>query len=59
MAAVPTWGHLARPRDPHPSSSLTGSLAALDVTLDNDFEDRLDELFPGSGGEAPDAYTWS
>jgi len=44
---------------PRTAAQLTGSLAALDVTLDDELRDALDKLFPGPGGEAPDAYTWS
>ena len=35
-----------------------GSLKALDVVLTPDVMKRLDEIFPGSGGEAPEAYAW-
>jgi len=38
---------------------LTGCLSALDVTIDEGASSQLDELYPGPGGEAPDAYTWS
>ena len=31
----------------------------LDITLNDETSSRLNELFPGPGGEAPDAYTWS
>ena len=44
---------------PRTLDQLTGSLPALDVTLDDETADTLDQLFPGPGGEAPDAYTWS
>ena len=43
---------------PRTLEQLTGSFPALDVTLDAPTLARLDELFPGPGGEAPDAYTW-
>jgi NDP-hexose 2,3-enoyl reductase len=42
---------------PRTLEQLTGSLPALDATLDPQAVARLDELFPGPG-EAPDAYTW-
>ena len=34
------------------------SLAALDVDLPDDAWRRLDALFPGPGGPAPEAYAW-
>jgi len=34
------------------------SLAAVDVTIGDDTRARLDELFPGPGGPAPEAYAW-
>jgi aryl-alcohol dehydrogenase-like predicted oxidoreductase len=43
---------------PRTLEQLDGSLPALDVTLDDDVVARLDDIFPGPGGEAPDAYTW-
>jgi NDP-hexose 2,3-enoyl reductase len=44
---------------PRTLDQLTGSLPALDITVDDQTSSKLDELFPGPGGEAPDAYTWS
>jgi hypothetical protein len=44
---------------PRTLDQLNGSLPALDITLNHQTSSRLDELFPGPGGEAPDAYTWS
>jgi hypothetical protein len=37
---------------------LEGGLRSLDITLDADALQRLDELFPGPGGTAPEAYAW-
>jgi aryl-alcohol dehydrogenase-like predicted oxidoreductase len=34
------------------------SLRALDITLEADTLKRLDEIFPGPGGQAPEAYAW-
>ena len=34
------------------------SLRALDVTLDADVLAKIDEIFPGPGGAAPEAYAW-
>ena len=43
---------------PRDVEQLDGTLRALDVTLDDDALTRLDELFPGPGGPAPEAYAW-
>ncbi len=37
---------------------LDGGFAALDITLDEAALKRLDEIFPGPGGPAPEAYAW-
>jgi aryl-alcohol dehydrogenase-like predicted oxidoreductase len=34
------------------------SLRALDLTLSKETMQRLDEIFPGPGGAAPEAYAW-
>jgi len=34
------------------------SLRALDLTLDDKALDRLDRIWPGPGGPAPEAYAW-
>jgi aryl-alcohol dehydrogenase-like predicted oxidoreductase len=44
---------------PRTLEQLIGSFPALDVAIDEQTNRTLDELFPGPGGEAPDAYTWS
>jgi aryl-alcohol dehydrogenase-like predicted oxidoreductase len=43
---------------PRTGEQLTSALAALDVTLDEKALARLDEIFPGPGGAAPEAYAW-
>ena len=43
---------------PRTGEQLTSSLAALDVALDEAALARLDEIFPGPGGPAPEAYAW-
>jgi NDP-hexose C3-ketoreductase / dTDP-4-oxo-2-deoxy-alpha-D-pentos-2-ene 2,3-reductase len=43
---------------PRTVPQLEGSLRALDVELDADVLNRLDEIFPGPGGPAPEAYAW-
>jgi hypothetical protein len=34
------------------------AMGALDVDLGADVLARLDEIFPGPGGPAPEAYAW-
>lgn len=43
---------------PRNLEQLNSALRALEVELPRDFLDRLDEIFPGPGGEAPQAYAW-
>jgi aryl-alcohol dehydrogenase-like predicted oxidoreductase len=43
---------------PRTGDQLTGSLRALEIKLDEAAMKRLDEIFPGPGGEAPEAYAW-
>jgi len=43
---------------PRTMEQFAGSLGALDVTLDADALERLDKIFPGPGGPAPEAYAW-
>jgi aryl-alcohol dehydrogenase-like predicted oxidoreductase len=43
---------------PRTLQQLTDSLGALDVALDAATLERLDGLFPGPGGPAPQAYAW-
>jgi NDP-hexose 2,3-enoyl reductase len=43
---------------PRTLEQLTGSFPAFDVTIDEQVDRTLDDLFSGPGGEAPDAYTW-
>ena len=43
---------------PRTLDQLTGALRALEVTLDEKALGRLDEIFPGPGGAAPEAYAW-
>ncbi|MGH8897210.1 MAG: aldo/keto reductase [Egibacteraceae bacterium] len=43
---------------PRTPDQLTASLRCLDVTLDADTLARLDDIFPGPGGPAPEAYAW-
>jgi len=43
---------------PRTKEQLTEGLHALDVKLSEDTLKRLDEIWPGPGGEAPQAYAW-
>ena len=43
---------------PRTGEQLTSSLRALEITLDAAALARLDEIFPGPGGPAPEAYAW-
>jgi aryl-alcohol dehydrogenase-like predicted oxidoreductase len=43
---------------PRTMEQLTGSLRALEVRLDAETLQRLDRIWPGPGGEAPEAYAW-
>jgi aryl-alcohol dehydrogenase-like predicted oxidoreductase len=43
---------------PRTRKQLTASQRALDVDLPDDALARLDEIWPGPGGEAPEAYAW-
>jgi len=37
---------------------LTGATRALDLKLSEETLKKLDETWPGPGGEAPEAYAW-
>jgi len=43
---------------PRTIEQLDGSLRALKVKVTADMRKKLDELFPGPGGAAPEAYAW-
>ena len=43
---------------PRTLDQLRDNIAALDVTLSEETLKRLDEIWPGPGGEAPMAYAW-
>jgi len=43
---------------PRTMDQLTGSLRALEIKLNKDTMKKLDEIWPGPGGEAPEAYAW-
>jgi NDP-hexose C3-ketoreductase / dTDP-4-oxo-2-deoxy-alpha-D-pentos-2-ene 2,3-reductase len=43
---------------PRTLDQLTGSMRALEIQLSQKTMDRLDQIWPGPGGEAPKAYAW-
>jgi aryl-alcohol dehydrogenase-like predicted oxidoreductase len=43
---------------PRTVEQLTSSLRALEISLSDETMKRLDEIWPGPGGEAPKAYAW-
>jgi aryl-alcohol dehydrogenase-like predicted oxidoreductase len=43
---------------PRTMAQLDGATRALDIRLDGASLKRLDEIWPGPGGEAPEAYAW-
>jgi aryl-alcohol dehydrogenase-like predicted oxidoreductase len=43
---------------PRTVAQLEGSLRALEIKLSDEVIKRLDAIWPGPGGEAPEAYAW-
>ena len=43
---------------PRTIGQLTGSLRALEIKIEDAVLKELDSIFPGPGGEAPEAYAW-
>ena len=43
---------------PRTIEQLESAVRATEIVLDQDVLDKLDEIFPGPGGEAPMAYAW-
>ncbi|HEY45986.1 MAG: oxidoreductase [Anaerolineae bacterium SM23_ 63] len=43
---------------PRTMEQLEGNLHALELELDDEILKKLDEIWPGPGGEAPEAYAW-
>ena len=43
---------------PRTIEQLESAVRATEITLDEDVLAKLDEIFPGPGGEAPMAYAW-
>jgi aryl-alcohol dehydrogenase-like predicted oxidoreductase len=43
---------------PRTEDQLLGSMRALGIDLSPEVLGKLDEIFPGPGGPAPEAYAW-
>jgi aryl-alcohol dehydrogenase-like predicted oxidoreductase len=43
---------------PRTMQQLDGALRALEVPMEKEIQQRLDQIFPGPGGAAPEAYAW-
>lgn len=43
---------------PRTLEQLDTTLRAVDIVLSKDIQKKLDEIFPGPGGKAPEAYAW-
>jgi aryl-alcohol dehydrogenase-like predicted oxidoreductase len=43
---------------PRTMEQLESAVRAASIKLDQETMDKLDEIFPGPGGEAPEAYSW-
>ena len=43
---------------PRTMAQLEGALHALDIELSEETLERLDAIWPGPGGPAPEAYAW-
>ncbi|MGZ4386990.1 MAG: aldo/keto reductase, partial [Gaiellaceae bacterium] len=43
---------------PRTVAQLDGALRATEIRLDEQTLARLDEIYPGPGGAAPEAYAW-
>jgi aryl-alcohol dehydrogenase-like predicted oxidoreductase len=43
---------------PRTKEQLDGTLRALDIPMSKETMEKLDEIFPGPGGAAPEAYAW-
>jgi aryl-alcohol dehydrogenase-like predicted oxidoreductase len=43
---------------PRTMEQFDGALRSVEIQLDKETLDRLDKIFPGPGGPAPEAYAW-
>ena len=58
LAPLPPRRDRAHRRPPHPRPSSTRRSRASELKLDEETLKALDEIWPGPGGEAPEAYAW-
>jgi aryl-alcohol dehydrogenase-like predicted oxidoreductase len=43
---------------PRTLEQLDDAFNALEIELDEELRTKIDEIWPGPGGEAPEAYAW-
>jgi aryl-alcohol dehydrogenase-like predicted oxidoreductase len=43
---------------PRTMEQFEGAVHSLDIALDDEVLSRIDKIFPGPGGTAPEAYAW-
>jgi aryl-alcohol dehydrogenase-like predicted oxidoreductase len=43
---------------PRTMEQFEGNLGALDIELSDETLTKIDEIWPGPGGAAPEAYAW-
>jgi aryl-alcohol dehydrogenase-like predicted oxidoreductase len=43
---------------PRTMEQLTGSLRTIEIKLNEEQMKKLDEIWPGPGGESPEAFAW-
>ena len=43
---------------PRTTEQLDATLRAIEISLSKEALSKLDEIFPGPGGAAPEAYAW-
>jgi aryl-alcohol dehydrogenase-like predicted oxidoreductase len=43
---------------PRTIAQLEGAMHALEIEITHEISHRLDQIFPGPGGAAPEAYAW-
>src|SRR5207248_3213356 len=43
---------------PRTTEQIDGTLRALEIAMSKETLEKLDEIFPGPGGAAPEAYAW-
>ena len=58
VAAAPAGRHRADRRSPHDGAARRRAAGPRRSRLDEQALARLDEIFPGPGGTAPEAYAW-